>query len=237
MWFSGLSAGLQTEGSLVRFPVRVASQVPSRGRARGNHTLMFLSHSSSLSLSPSLKINSLKKNADSIYHTNYSPISLQWRSAKEFPVCAVSHLSHHFPATAPSRTPMSSLLWIQRSIHRLTSGDLWFDTTDFSVLDILAPLGHRVCRMLRCSRLLPLHFSVPLSGFLLLLSQNADGGRSQGSTPRSAFLLPWQPHSVSWLLNVICLPTAPQPSSLADSFLVNERLLFPLFTRFPHVDS
>ena len=44
---SGLSSSLQTKGSLVRFPVRahawVASQVPSRGCMRGNHTLMFLS--------------------------------------------------------------------------------------------------------------------------------------------------------------------------------------------------
>ena len=44
---SGLSIGLQTTGSLVRFPVRalawVAGQVPSRGRVRGNHTLTFLS--------------------------------------------------------------------------------------------------------------------------------------------------------------------------------------------------
>ena len=47
VWFSGLSAGLQTKGSLARFPVRahawVAGQVPSWGCARGNHTLMFLS--------------------------------------------------------------------------------------------------------------------------------------------------------------------------------------------------
>ena len=41
-----MSADLKTEGSPVRFPVRahawVAGQVPSRGRTRGNHTLMFL---------------------------------------------------------------------------------------------------------------------------------------------------------------------------------------------------
>ena len=39
--------GLQTKGSLVRFPVRahawVAGQVPSGGHVRGNHILMFLS--------------------------------------------------------------------------------------------------------------------------------------------------------------------------------------------------
>ena len=60
MWLSGLSAGLGTRGSLVRFPVRAhawaAGQVPSRGHVRGNHTLMFLSLSFSLP-SPSLKIN------------------------------------------------------------------------------------------------------------------------------------------------------------------------------------
>ena len=46
VWLSGLSAGLQTKGLLVRFPVRahawVAGQVPGRGHMRGNHTLLFL---------------------------------------------------------------------------------------------------------------------------------------------------------------------------------------------------
>ena len=46
VWVSGLSAGLRTKGSPVRFPVRahawVAGPVPSRGHTRGNHTLMFL---------------------------------------------------------------------------------------------------------------------------------------------------------------------------------------------------
>ena len=45
VWLSGLSAGLWTRGSPVWFPVRAyawaASQVPNRGCARGNHTLMF----------------------------------------------------------------------------------------------------------------------------------------------------------------------------------------------------
>ena len=49
VWLSGLSAGLQTKGSLVHFPVRahawLVGQVPSRGCTRGNHTLMFLSTS------------------------------------------------------------------------------------------------------------------------------------------------------------------------------------------------
>ena len=49
VWLSGLSAGLRTKGSLVRFPVRahawVAGKVPSRGRVRSNHKLMFLSPS------------------------------------------------------------------------------------------------------------------------------------------------------------------------------------------------
>ena len=52
VWRSGLSTDLQTKGSPVRFPVRVnawvAGQVPSRGRARGNYRLMFLSLSSPL---------------------------------------------------------------------------------------------------------------------------------------------------------------------------------------------
>ena len=47
VWLSGLNASLQTKGSLVRFPVRahawVVGQVPSTGRMRGNHTLIFLS--------------------------------------------------------------------------------------------------------------------------------------------------------------------------------------------------
>ena len=61
VWLSGLSAGQQTKGSLVRVPVRahawVVGQVPSRGRARGNHTLMFLSLSFSL---PPLSKNKIK---------------------------------------------------------------------------------------------------------------------------------------------------------------------------------
>ena len=47
MWLSGLSASLQTGGSLVQFPVGahawVAGQVPGRGCVSGSHTLMFLS--------------------------------------------------------------------------------------------------------------------------------------------------------------------------------------------------
>ena len=52
VWFSGLSAGLQTKGSQVRLPVWahawVSGQVPSRGHVRDNCTLMFLSLSFSL---------------------------------------------------------------------------------------------------------------------------------------------------------------------------------------------
>ena len=47
VWLSGLSACLQTKGSLVQFLVRaqawVVGQVPSRGCMRSNYTLMFLS--------------------------------------------------------------------------------------------------------------------------------------------------------------------------------------------------
>ena len=53
VWLNGLSVGLRSKGSLVRFPVRAhawgAGQVPSRGRARSNHTLMFLSLPSPIS--------------------------------------------------------------------------------------------------------------------------------------------------------------------------------------------
>ena len=45
VWLSGLSAGLRTERSPVRFPVRarawVVGQVPAQGRVRGNQ-LMYL---------------------------------------------------------------------------------------------------------------------------------------------------------------------------------------------------
>ena len=61
VWLSGLSAGLQTKGSWVQFPVRahawVVGQVPSRGHMRDNHTLMFLSPSLSPSLPLYLKIS------------------------------------------------------------------------------------------------------------------------------------------------------------------------------------
>ena len=47
VWLSGLSARLGNKGSQVQFPVGehawVAGQVASRGHARSNHTLMFLS--------------------------------------------------------------------------------------------------------------------------------------------------------------------------------------------------
>ena len=52
MWLRWLGTRLQTRRSLVQFPVRahawVAGQVPSGGRMRGNHTVMFLSLSFSL---------------------------------------------------------------------------------------------------------------------------------------------------------------------------------------------
>ena len=64
LWLSGLSAGLRTQKSLVPFPVRahawVAGQVPSGGRMRGNHTLIFLSLSFSFPFS--LSKNKFKKN-------------------------------------------------------------------------------------------------------------------------------------------------------------------------------
>ena len=53
VWLSGLSAGLQTEGrwfnSQSRAHAWAAGQVPNRGHVRGNHTLIFLSLSFSLS--------------------------------------------------------------------------------------------------------------------------------------------------------------------------------------------
>ena len=59
VWLSGLSRGLRTKGLQVPFPVRahawVSGQVPSRGHARGNPTLMFLSLCLSVTLS--LKTN------------------------------------------------------------------------------------------------------------------------------------------------------------------------------------
>ena len=63
VWLSGLNAGLRPKGSpLVRCPVRahawVAGQVSSRERQRGNHTVICLSHSPSLSKN---KLNLKKK--------------------------------------------------------------------------------------------------------------------------------------------------------------------------------
>ena len=55
VWISGLSAGLQTKGPPVQFPVRahawIVGQDPSREHVRGNHILKFLSLSPSLPLS------------------------------------------------------------------------------------------------------------------------------------------------------------------------------------------
>ena len=83
VWLSGLSASLRIKGSLVQFPSRahawVASQVPSRGCMRGNHTWCF---SPSLSPSPPfcLKIHRQKENDAS-------------------QVCVPSDFCHHHPRT------------------------------------------------------------------------------------------------------------------------------------------
>ena len=57
LWLSGLSVDFEPKGhqldSQSRAPAWVEGQVPSRGRARGNHTLMFLSPS----LSPSVPLS------------------------------------------------------------------------------------------------------------------------------------------------------------------------------------
>ena len=85
----GLSASLQTKGSLVWFPVRahgwVAGQVPSKGCARGNHTLMFLSLLFSLPpLSKNKKNKILKKRKDPLLKKNLVAVNapheclLQW---------------------------------------------------------------------------------------------------------------------------------------------------------------
>ena len=59
VWLSGLSAILQIRGSPVWFPVSthtwVAGHIPSRGRMRGNHTLILLSLFFSLPLPLSKK--------------------------------------------------------------------------------------------------------------------------------------------------------------------------------------
>ena len=75
VWLSGLSAGLRTKGSPVRFPVRahawVVGQVPTGGRVRGTYTLMFLSlsisHCSSL-----LKINNIFFKKENTYIAHMS---------------------------------------------------------------------------------------------------------------------------------------------------------------------
>ena len=80
---SGLSAGLWIKGSPVRFPVRahawVAGQVPGEGYTRGNHTLMFLSHSFSLPspLSKNKQIRSLKKKTKQC--CQYPLVLLSWQ--------------------------------------------------------------------------------------------------------------------------------------------------------------
>ena len=71
VWFSGLNAGLQTAGSLVRFLVKahawVVGQIPSLGCARGNHTLMFLSLSFSFILSLKRNKSLLKKLINKVF--------------------------------------------------------------------------------------------------------------------------------------------------------------------------
>ena len=64
-WLSGLSAGLWTTGSFVRFPVRAhalaTGQIPGGGRVRGNHTLIFLSSFFLPSAMSKSKINKIFK--------------------------------------------------------------------------------------------------------------------------------------------------------------------------------
>ena len=72
-WLSGLSTGLQSKGSLVRFPVRahawVVGQIPSREHMRGNHTLMFLSLS--FSLPSPLKVNKILENKETFLKSSF----------------------------------------------------------------------------------------------------------------------------------------------------------------------
>ena len=60
-WFIGLSTGMWTKGSLVRFPARthawVVSQVSSWGRVRGNQSMLYSHTDVSLHFFLSLKIN------------------------------------------------------------------------------------------------------------------------------------------------------------------------------------
>ena len=85
VWLSGLGVVLQTEKLLDQFPVRahawVAGQVYSLGCARGNHTLMFLCLSFSLS-SPLSKNNSIQSFFLNLPWTKYQP--LKWRQ-KQYP--------------------------------------------------------------------------------------------------------------------------------------------------------
>ena len=88
VWLSGLSASLRAKGSLVWFPVRahawVAGQVPSWGHVKGNHTLMFLSLSSSLPspLSKNTINKMLKKKNVNIMKVGSSKFCFSWKIKK-----------------------------------------------------------------------------------------------------------------------------------------------------------
>ena len=92
-WLSGLSASLQTKRSLVRFPFGshawVAGQVPSGECMSGNHTLMFLSFSSSLPtpLSKNKEIKSLLKSGQ-FARKDEQCKQRDWNSTKEWKVNA-----------------------------------------------------------------------------------------------------------------------------------------------------
>ena len=79
VWLSGMSGGLRTERSLVRFPVRahacVVGQVLSRGQTKGNHTLMFFSLFLPLPLSKNKERKSYKKTGSGRWRTVVSCVS------------------------------------------------------------------------------------------------------------------------------------------------------------------
>ena len=78
MLLSGLSAGLQTKGSLVLFPVRAhawfVGQVPCGRPTRGNHILLFPSLSPSFPLS--LKINKILQHTENIFFADLTKIGI-----------------------------------------------------------------------------------------------------------------------------------------------------------------
>lgn len=105
--------------------------------------------------------------------------------------------------------------------------DLSFDTVDYLVPNTLVSLGFQATILFWFSSHFTYMLLLRLHCLVLLLSQNVNVEVSQDSVFGPLFFF-FDTLTLSWLLNFIYLPTAPELLSPTHSFLMNEILVFPL---------